>query len=116
MTSQWTVQRFFDEIVPSAVLPAIATLLTPSERASVKIRIVDWEGADVSGETPIGENELMLEVTVLGEACGQYLFAPESVEEFERRFYNGLQDFISESTFGWGQLRGPVLPLSLDES
>lgn len=112
--SEWRAQHFLDRSVPTAVLPALATLLTPDERESVRIRVTDWEGTEVGGATPIGENDLILEITVLGEEFRMHLFEPEFARTWERQFYNDFQDFISESAFGWGQLRGPVRSLEGD--
>jgi hypothetical protein len=56
------------------------------------------------------ERRLVLVVTVKGETFRQVLASPDSQlapdAELHERVYDTLQDFISESRFGWGEWRG----------
>lgn len=55
------------------------------------------------------DGRLVLELTLRGERMDEHLWAPHdppwSAAAARQRFASGLQDFIAESAFGWGQLR-----------
>lgn len=111
MAGTWTVERFRKEVIPVAVMPPIRLILSPAEFGSLEIDVVDVRDDRANAARIIGENELILCVTVLGETSRTWLFEPHFEVNYGRRFYNDLQDFVSESIFGWGQLRGPVVSL-----
>jgi hypothetical protein len=68
--------------------------------------IVARDGRVPADDEDVGQNDFLYRLTVLGESLSMWLFEPRSEREVEWRFYNDLQDFITESSFGWGQLRG----------
>ncbi|ARC56146.1 hypothetical protein AS850_03530 [Frondihabitans sp. 762G35] len=54
----------------------------------------------------IGIDAEWLAVEVRGELQNFWLASSMTDDENRERFYSDLQDWISETTFGWGQLRG----------
>ncbi|QWT23894.1 hypothetical protein KPL76_00075 [Subtercola sp. PAMC28395] len=56
-----------------------------------------------------GEGGFRLEVVAVGEVMTTLIFSDrfsESEERLGERFRSDLQDWVAESRFGWGQLRG----------
>lgn len=89
-----------DKLMELVILPVTNRLLREGEPASLKIE-----------RTPPPKEEVVLCMTddTDGSSTGHYLWQPgippETIEEARERFYSDLQDFISESSFGWGELR-----------
>ena len=58
---------------------------------------------------PASASQIGLRIVAEGETFRFYVRtpgqAPESTEDLRHRLAEDLQDFISESSFGWGQLR-----------
>lgn len=50
--------------------------------------------------------DLLLKVVVHGEETRVWLYPPEDADGFAARLRSDLQDFVTESGFGWGELRG----------
>lgn len=57
-------------------------------------------------DTVIGTDQEWLVLEVHGEVFNAWLTAWMTDDENRDRFYSDLQDWISEMTFGWGQLWG----------
>lgn len=83
-------------------------LLTDSELESMSYSIVTPDGDEVSGVAEVGQNQFQARLMVKGKAMSVWLFEPKPWREVSWQFYNDLQDFISETDFAWGQLRGPI--------
>lgn len=63
---------------------------------------------------PIGDNEVILRVTVQAEASRTWLFEPYVKKNCSRRFCNDFRAHLSDRTFGRSQLCGPTLSLEPD--
>ncbi|GAA3837723.1 hypothetical protein KACC15558_19810 [Brevibacterium ammoniilyticum] len=62
-------------------------------------------------EEPRGRNFLLVRVTACGEEFELALHVPlagaeEEIADMAERFFSDLQDFVAESSFAWGELRG----------
>jgi hypothetical protein len=102
-----TVDDYLQDVIPRVYMPVMRELLTGEELTSVKLSIREFpDGAPQTGDTPIGEYDWTLFLEVHGETLFEPLFEPNTDEEIRARFYSDLQDWISETTFGWGQFRG----------
>lgn len=116
-------------VFASVVSPVLAELFDPGELESAEL---DWReiripvvpdrvaqsGVYVSniqfGEIDwTTEVNLVLDLTAVGEHFSFYLATPETpldqidLPSISAELYSQIQDFIAESSFGWGQLRGP---------
>lgn len=82
------------------VVPVVLALTRPGEVESVSVHFE---------EQPRG-GALLLEITLVGEQFRWFAWTPgqrsESSRERQDRLASELQDFIAESRFGWGELRG----------
>ncbi|WP_207343649.1 hypothetical protein [Arthrobacter sp. E3] len=63
------------------------------------------KGEPATPSTIISE-DLLLRVFVYDEQIGFWLYPPEDTNGFIARLRRELQDFVAESGFGWGELRG----------
>lgn len=63
------------------------------------------KGEPVTSSTIVSE-DLLLRVVVFDEEMGFWLYPPEDASGFTARLRSELQDFVAESGFGWGELRG----------
>lgn len=90
----------------AAVAPALREILRAEELAAASVRVLH-SAAPLSamddGEA-LGP-DTQLQVFVLGESCLAWVDGSESAEEVRARIRSDLQDFVAESTFGWGQQR-----------
>lgn len=100
-------------VIPRVYMPVLHELLTEDELSTLKLSIrASGDGAwlhDAVGLPPdavIGTDEESLDVEVHGELQNFWLASSMTDDENRERFYSDLQDWISETTFGWGQLRG----------
>jgi hypothetical protein len=95
-----------------AVQPALREILTAEELAATTTRVT-WAPDRMTGlgrrrTMSDGEPlrpEALLEVRTLGEHQGIWVDGNETATEVYERVRSDLQDFVAESTFGWGQLR-----------
>ena len=102
-----TVDDYFRDLIPRVYMPVMRELLTGEELASVKFSTHEFpDGPPQTGDTPIGEDVWTLFVEVHDETLYEPLFEPITDEEITNRFYSDLQNWIAETTFGRGQLRG----------
>lgn len=88
-----------------AAQPALEAILTREELERTHLEVVTTEGEPVTPSSTISE-DLLLRVVVCGEEMGFWLDPPEDVDGFTNRLRSELQDFVAESGFGWGELRG----------
>lgn len=88
-----------------AARPALEAILTPNELERTRMDVVTAKGEPVMSSTIISV-DLLLRVFVFDEQMGFWLYPPEGAEGFTARLRSELQDFVAESGFGWGELRG----------
>ena len=88
-----------------AARPALETILTPNELERTQLDVVTTRDEPVTSSTIISE-DLLLRVVVYGEEMRFWLYPPEGANGFTARLRSELQDFVAESGFGWGELRG----------
>lgn len=102
-----TLDDYFWDVIPRVYMPVMRELLTSEELGTVNVSIREFpDGSPQTGDIPIGEYDWTLFVEVHGETLFEPLFEPITDEEITSRYYSDLQDWISETNFGWGQLRG----------
>jgi hypothetical protein len=102
-----TLDDYFLYVIPRVYLPGMRELLTIEELGTVNFSIRQFpDGLPKTGDIPIGNYDWTLFLEVHGETLFEPLFEPMTDEEITTRFYSDLQDWISETNFGWGQLRG----------
>lgn len=102
-----TLDDYIRDVIPRVYMPVMRELLTSEEFGTVNFSIRHFpDGLPQTGELPIGTDDWTLFVEVHGETMFEPLYEPITDEEISSRFYSDLQDWISETTFGWGQLRG----------
>ncbi len=89
-----------------AIQPALQEILTAEELASTSVRVTDESTplASLDDEQPLTEST-QLQVFIMGESAILWVNGDETHEEVYTRVRSDLQDFVAESTFGWGQLR-----------
>lgn len=88
-----------------AARPALEVILTPDELECTHLDVLTAQGEPVTSSTIVSE-DLLLRVVVFGEEMGFWLYPPEGSDGFTARLRSELQDFVAESGFGWGELRG----------
>lgn len=88
-----------------AAQPALEATLTPIELDLTRLDVVTTKGEPVPASTIISA-DLLLRVFVYDEQMGFWLYPPEGINGFMARLRSELQDFVAESGFGWGELRG----------
>lgn len=88
-----------------AARPAIEAILTPNELERSHLDSVTTKDEPVTPSTIISE-ALLLRVAVYDEQMRFWLYPPEGANDFRARLCIELQDFVAESVFGWGELRG----------
>ncbi|UIK88301.1 hypothetical protein [Arthrobacter polaris] len=88
-----------------AAQPALEAILTPIELDRARLEMVTTKGEPVTASTIVSA-DLLLRVFVYDEQMGFWLYPPEGISGFMARLSSELQDFVAESGFGWGELRG----------
>lgn len=88
-----------------AARPALEAILTPNELERTHMDVVTTKGEPVGSSTIVSE-DLLLRVVVYDEEMWFGLYPPEGANGFTARLRSELQDFVAESGFGWGELRG----------
>ena len=103
-------ERFLTDVFPRSILPYIGAILGPGELSGLSISM---ESSDYSlPELPDGPpgTTYVLRLDVRGEVFMLHLFdshVDETMDQLSERFLQELQTWIAESTFGWGEQRGP---------
>ncbi len=92
--------------------PVFESILSDTELRSLTVRVVRVaDGADgraLPADAAIATNQAWIRWQVLGEDGGSgSLRLDDGVDALVRFMQSELQDFIAESHFGWGELRGP---------
>jgi hypothetical protein len=92
--------------------PIFESMLSPTELRSLTFRlerVADGaNGKELPADTAVKTNETWIRWQILGEEGGSgSLSLDGGVDELVRFVQGELQDFIAESHFGWGELRGP---------
>ncbi|WP_269936535.1 hypothetical protein [Arthrobacter sp. HY1533] len=88
-----------------AARPALEAILTTKELEHTSMDVVTAKGEPVTSSRIISA-DLLLRVFVHDEQMGFWLYPPEGASGFTARLRSELQDFVAESGFGWGELRG----------
>ena len=84
----------------------MSELLTIEELASVQFSISEFpDGSPHTGDIPIGKCDWTLFLEFHGETLFEPLLESITDEEITSRCYGDVQDWIFETTFGWGELR-----------
>ncbi|MFZ7089161.1 hypothetical protein [Curtobacterium sp. RRHDQ10] len=100
-----TVGAFMADEYLRLVEPVVGTLLSAEEVDIVDVAVVDWNGTPLTDDAPLTDALLRFR-DADGTGMAVQLDADESDAVFVDRLRSDLQDFVAESTFGWGQLRG----------
>jgi hypothetical protein len=92
--------------------PIFESMLRPPELRSLTFwleRVADGaNGQELPSDTAIKTNDAWVRWQILGEEGGSGSLHLDDGEVALVRFvHSELQDFIAESNFGWGELRGP---------
>jgi hypothetical protein len=91
--------------------PMFHEMLHDDELASLRFGVVplgEPDEAHLREDDPVRTNEAVVRWQVLGErGWSRGLDVDEDPVTLVRGVQSDLQDFIAESDFGWGQLRGP---------
>lgn len=104
-----------------AMAPALREILTAEELAATTITAVreppeardpehhvippfdQWPQVE---DEALLDDQILLRVCTFSDSIGIWAGGGrETAEELHERFRSDLQDFVAESTFGWGQLR-----------
>jgi hypothetical protein len=98
--------------VVALLMPMFREMLHDDELASLRLEVVLW---DRPNEPPLGPDDLVecnraaMRWWILGErGWSGGLDVCEGPVAMIRAVQSDLQDFIAESGFGWGELRGPT--------
>ena len=96
------------------VAPALREILTEHELAATTIRAVRQPGDQqmpaletwpTLGNGDRLDDRTLLHIRTFVDSCGSWVQGRETASEMYERVRSELQDFVAESTFGWGQLR-----------
>lgn len=98
--------------VVALLTPMFREMLNDDELASLRFGIVPLDDLDgphqLGDDDPVRSNSAVVRWQILGErGWSRGLDGDEDPATLVRGVQSDLQDFISESDFGWGQLRGP---------
>lgn len=88
-----------------AAQPALEEILTPNELGRTHVDVVTTKDQPVMS-LAIAREDLLLRVVVFDGAMRVWLYPPGDANGFTVRLRSDLQDFVAESGFGWGMLRG----------
>lgn len=93
--------------------PMFVSMLDAKELSSLEYEVVSaddaFTGSALDPLVPLSSHEVVVRWRVLGEqGWSGGLRTYESPAVMVRFVQSDLQDWISESEFGWGQLRGPM--------
>ncbi|MDJ0314345.1 hypothetical protein [Arthrobacter sp. H35-D1] len=88
-----------------AAEPAIKAILTPNELERTHVDVLTVKGEPLTSSAVISE-DLLLRVVVHDEEMWVGLYPPEGANSFTARLRSEMQDFVAESGFGGGELRG----------
>lgn len=95
----------FVEDVLRAARPALEEILTSDELERTLLDVVTTKDEPVM-PLAIVKEDLLLRVILDDEEMRVWLQSTEEEIDFAARLRSDLQDFIAESEFGWGELRG----------
>ncbi|KQS09913.1 hypothetical protein ASG04_04805 [Curtobacterium sp. Leaf183] len=91
--------------------PMFHVMLTTPELATLTVEIVsidDVTGPALDGDDLVEQNSAVVRWRILHErGWSGGLWVEDGPDALVRNVQSDLQDFIAESEFGWGQLRGP---------
>jgi hypothetical protein len=97
--------------VVALLTPMFHEMLHEDELASLRFGVVplgEQDGPHLKDDDPVRFNGASVRWQILGErGWSRGLDSGDDPGALVRGVQSDLQDFISESDFGWGQLRGP---------
>lgn len=97
--------------VVALLRPMFDIMLTTPELATLTVEIVsinDVTGSALDGDDLVEQNSAAVRWRILHErGWSGGLWVEGGPDALVRNVQSYLQDFIAESEFGWGQLRGP---------
>jgi hypothetical protein len=107
MTQVWELKRLLQ--------PMFESMLTSEELRSLAfrvVRVVDGiNGREFPDSDVIELGRVWVRWQIVGEDGGSgSLILENGLDSFVRSVQSDLQDFIAESGFGWGDLRGSLTP------
>lgn len=90
----------------SAIQPALREIFTADELAASSVRVTEESTplTSLDDQEPLTQST-QLQIFTMGESAILWVDGSESAEAVFARVRSELQDFVAESTFGWGQLR-----------
>lgn len=97
--------------VTALLLPMFREMLNSDELRTLRLEIVavdDWQGAALEDDDLIEHNSAIARWRIMKErGWSGGLRVDAGPVDLVRSVQSDLQDFIAESRFGWGELRGP---------
>lgn len=106
-------ERVYVRDVKLLLEPILESMLNPLKLRSMTFRLERVADSGYGRELPadiiIKTNDAWVRWQVLGEEGGSgSLRLEDGVDALVRFVQSDFQDFITESHFGWGELRGPL--------
>ncbi|PPH95230.1 hypothetical protein C5C56_17120 [Rathayibacter sp. AY1D1] len=94
-----------------ALVPVFEAMLHGHERSSLRlhfVRLAEWpDGSPLSPADRLEDDSVIAQWAVLDETgSSRELQSGVALSVLTRAVRSDFQDFIAESAFGWGQLRG----------
>ncbi|ROQ05567.1 hypothetical protein EDF54_2187 [Rathayibacter sp. PhB93] len=101
-----------DAELREALSPVFEEMLSEHEFASLRLfftrLFIDGTERPLNGGERLDDGDVRVHWEILGEeGWARGLQQGVDLAEFALAVRSDLQDFIAESSFGWGQLRGP---------
>ncbi len=91
--------------VVAEVQRAADEILSLDERSDLRISVIGQSRSRVNRDDEPGDNGAHVQVAVLGEELRIWVDFNELPSSLFARARSDLQDFVAESSFGWGQWR-----------
>ncbi|MPY12235.1 hypothetical protein [Arthrobacter bussei] len=106
-------ERVYVRNVKRLLEPMFEFMLNPTELQSLTFRLEKvadrGRGSELPADAIIETHDAWVKWQVLGEEGGSgSLRLDDGVDALVRSVQSDFQDFIAESHFGWGELRGPL--------
>jgi hypothetical protein len=101
-----------DAELREALSPVFEEMLSERELASLRLSVmrlfIDGTERPLNGGESLDDGDVRIHWEILGErGSARGLQRGVDPADFALAVRSDLQDFIAESSFGWGQLRGP---------
>ncbi|NRG42599.1 hypothetical protein HRK28_16930 [Rathayibacter sp. VKM Ac-2835] len=101
-----------DAALRQALSPVFGKMLTERECASLRVSFtrlfIDGSERPLHADERLDDGDVRVHWQILGESGSARALQPGTdLADFALAVQSDLQDFIAESSFGWGLLRGP---------